>query len=73
MEPPPPHKGMLSGGLHAGCEGFCSESDDWLAASGLWVLGLDWRCGPCFPGVLCTRELPEPQDLLFVPAQRAQD
>lgn len=71
MTPPPPRGCCEEGSMLA--VKSSALSDSWLAASGLWVLGLDGSCGPHFPRVLCTHELPQPQDLLSVPAWRGQD
>lgn len=49
-----------------------SLSDDQLAAVSPWSLGLGWRCGPLFPRVSWPYQLPQPQDLLCVPAHRSQ-
>lgn len=49
-----------------------SLSDDQLAAASPWALRLGWRCSSHFLKVLCTYKLPQPQDLLLVPAQRNQ-
>lgn len=56
----------------AGKSSAPSVSNDQLAASGPWALGLGCRYTPDFPGVLSTHQLPQPQDLLLVPAWRDQ-